>query len=87
MQYITTTQLRTKSKELIGAIRRGKRVDLIHRSEPIATIEPKSTKVKKFDAREFKVLVDKLNLPLLTDKEIEKRYRKAMMEKHGKALL
>lgn len=87
MQTITMTELRLKPKELLKTLKEGKSVDLIHRSKPVAVIQPKTDKVKKFDAKKFKKIVDKLNLPYLTYKERERRYRKAMMEKHGKALL
>ncbi len=86
MQTITMTELRTKPRQLLQTLGEGKSVDLIHRSKPIATIKPKVVKVKRFDAKEFKKIVQKLNLPYLIDEEIEKRYRKAMMEKHGKYL-
>lgn len=87
MNYITTTELRTKSSELVNFLLSGGEVDLIHRSKIIATIQPKMSKTKVFNARRFKEIVGKLNLPYLTDKEIEKRYREAMIKKHGKYLL
>ena len=87
MQTITMTELRTRPRELLQTLKRGASVDLIHRSKPVATIQPKQDKAKVFNAKEFRKIVAKLNLPYLTDKEIEKRYRKAMMEKHGKYLL
>ncbi|MBI2612169.1 hypothetical protein HYW54_05520 [Candidatus Gottesmanbacteria bacterium] len=87
MQTITMTELRIRPKELLKTLREGKAVDLIHRSKPVATIQPKPTQPKKFNAKKFKETVDRLGFPYLTDRDIEKRYRKAMMKKHGKALL
>ena len=87
MQTITMTELRIKPKELLQTLGNGKSVDLIHRSRLIATIQPKSRKVKVFDAREFKQIVDRLKLPHLTLGEMDRRYREAMMKKHGKYLL
>ncbi|MBI2086209.1 hypothetical protein HYT74_02620 [Candidatus Daviesbacteria bacterium] len=42
MQFITTTELRTKSKELVKTLQEGNSVYLIHRSKVIATIMPKN---------------------------------------------
>ena len=86
MNYITTTDLRTKSKELIRVLREGRSVDLIHRSKIVAEIRPKIYDPKPFDARKFAKLVEKLNLPNLTPKQADRRYRAAMMKKHGKGL-
>ena len=83
MQTITTTQLRTKSKDLVKALDEGKQVDLIHRSKIIGEIRPKKYK-KIFDAENFLKKASKLNLPILSDEDMEKRYREAMEKKHGK---
>lgn len=84
MQLITTTQLRTKSKELIKTLGEGQSVDLIHRSRVVGEIKPKIYDPKPFDSNKFAKIVNSLNLPRLTLKQIETRYRKAMMKKHGK---
>lgn len=86
MQVITTTQLRTHSKNLVDTLKRGKSVDLIHRSEVVGEVRPKQEKGGVFNAREFVKKIKALNLPKLTDKEIEIRYRNAMMKKHGRYL-
>ncbi len=85
MQIITTTELRTKSKRLVKVLGEGKSVDLIHRSRVVGEITPKQ-QPKIFNAKRFLKIVDKLNLPHLNDKEIDRRYRKAMEAKHGKNL-
>ncbi len=89
MQLISTTELRTKSKELVNTLLSGKSVSLIHRSKVIAEVKPKKKKLKVFSAKDFeeiKKLSKKLNLPKLSDKEIDRRYREAMMKKHGQGL-
>ena len=43
--------------------------------------------VKRFSARRFKKIVEKMNLPYLEDREIAKIYRDAMIKKHEKNLL
>jgi antitoxin (DNA-binding transcriptional repressor) of toxin-antitoxin stability system len=87
MNIITTTELRTKTTKLVEALLRGRSVNLVHRSRIIGKIKPIDEPIKKFDAKKFKKIVEKLNLPHLTNKEIERRYRKAMVKKHGEYLL
>lgn len=86
MQYITTTELRTKSKELVKTLKEGRRVELIHKSKVVGEIRPKIYDPKPFDAEKFKKTVERLNFPPLTPKQIERRYRAAMTKKHGKSL-
>lgn len=86
MQYITTTELRTKSKKLVELLREGHSVELIHRSKVVGEIKPKIYDPKPFNAKKFLELVDKLNLPKTTNAERERRYRAHLMKKYGKNL-
>ena len=86
MNTITATELRTKTPELIETLANGYTVDFIHRSRIIGEIKPKEEIIKLFDAKKMGRLVNALNLPKLSDKEIERRYRKHIMEKYGKDL-
>ena len=87
MDYITTTQLRTESSRLIEALLAGKSVDIIHRSKIVGEISPKKpTSLKVIDSRQIQKKIDKLGLPSLTVKEIDRRYRVAMTKKHGQGL-
>ncbi|KKU27584.1 MAG: hypothetical protein UX80_C0033G0009 [Candidatus Amesbacteria bacterium GW2011_GWA2_47_11b] len=89
MDYITTTQLRTKSPRLIEALLAGRSIDLIHRSRMVGEIRPKRQDPKimtKKSIRELMVLAKKMNLPKLSYKEREKRYREHLMKKYGKSL-
>lgn len=86
MQVITTTELRTKSKELVKVLQEGHSVDLIHRSRVVGEIKPKIYDPKPFDPDKFAKIVKKLNFPRLTPRQIEVRYRAAMMKKHGQGL-
>lgn len=85
MDYITTTELRTKSKQLVKALKRGEAVQLIYRSKLIGNFRP-ATESKPFNAKRFKELVEKLNLPYLSYKQREKNYREEMERKHGKGI-
>lgn len=85
MDYITTTQLRTQTSELLEALAYGQSVDLIHRSKPVGTISPKKVeKPKLFNAKRMYAITKAMNLPKLTEKQREKNYREIMLKKHGK---
>ena len=85
MQYITFTELRTKSSQLKDTLKKGISVTLIHRSRVIGKIQPEQ-EVKPFDAKKFKKLFEGLKFPKTTYSEREKIYRKHLMEKYGKGL-
>ena len=88
MDYITTTQLRTDSPRLIEALLAGRSVDLIHRSKMIGEIRPKKQSPKimtKESIQELIALAKKKNLPKLSYKERDKRYREHLMKKYGKS--
>lgn len=86
MQYITTTELRKKSKELVNALQEGHSVELIHRSKVVGEIRPKVQDPKPFDPDKVAEIAKKLNLPKLTPRQIEARYRAHLMKKYGKGL-
>lgn len=87
--YITTTDLRTKSSKLVETLKRGQRVSLIHRSKVIGKIEPVQDVNPSivFDVNKFKKFLERLGpLEHLSVREREKRYRKQLQEKYGKNL-
>lgn len=86
MQNITTTQLRSKSKELVKILLEGRSVDLIHRSKVVGEIKPKMYDPKPFDPKKMAKIARKLNLPKLTPGQIDARYRSHLMKKYGKGL-
>lgn len=88
MQVITTTELRTKSKELVKTLQEGRSVDLIHRSRVVGRVKPlmEAKPLTGKDIEKIKDLARKLNLPKLSYKERERRYRKHLMEKYGQGL-
>jgi hypothetical protein len=86
MEYITTTELRTKTKELVAALREGRSVNLIHRSKVVGQIKPDIYEPKHFNTQKFKQTIEKLNFPHLTARQIDARYRAAMAKKHGKSI-
>lgn len=86
MQYITTTELRTKSKELVEILQSGQTVDLVHRSKVVGEIRPKIYDPKPFDPDKVAEIAKRINLPQLSYREREKRYRAHLMRKYGKGL-
>lgn len=88
MQYITTTELRTKSKKLVEVLREGRSVDLVHRSRVVGRVQPiqEPKPLTKEGIEKIKKLAKKLNLPKLSYRERERRYRKHIMEKYGQSL-
>lgn len=88
MQYITTTELRTKSKDLVKTLAEEGSVDLVHRSKTIGEIKPKkeAKPLTKEDIKQLKKIAEELNLPKLSYKERERRYRQHLMEKYGQGL-
>lgn len=88
MQYITTTELRTKSSKLVKTLKEGGNLRLIHRSKVIGeilpTYEPKP--LTEGDIARLQKLAEELNLPKLSYKERERRYRKHLMKKYGQGL-
>lgn len=86
MKSISTTQLRTKSKELVHALHDGQVVELIHRSAPVGEIRPKTKQVKtltKERIEKLNKLIDGLRLSPTTPAEREKRYRAHLEKKYG----
>lgn len=87
MQYITFTQLRTESNNLAKALEKGEEVKLVRRSKVLGRVIPdKDSTIKTINAKKLEAKISKLNFPSLTLKEIDRRYRIAMMKKHGQGL-
>lgn len=86
MNYITTTDLRTKSSQLVADLKNGTKISLIHRSKVIGIIEPLQEPIKTFDVRKFRKFIKGVSKTSLSYEEKEKRYRKHLEEKYGKDL-
>lgn len=89
MNLITTTELRTKMPEVIVALLSGESIDLIHRSRMVGKIIPDKNRTKIFTQKDFEDLqriTKKMNLPKLSQKQMEKNYKEHMMNKYGKGL-
>lgn len=86
MQYISTTELRTKSSQVVKTLKEGGTLRLIHRSRVIGEIFP-TQDPKPFDPDEFGKFLDSIKpKKLISKKDREKVYRKHLEEKYGKGI-
>jgi len=85
MNYITTTELRTKSSSLVQKLLNGEEVTLIHRSKIIGEIVPKEFEQKKpIDPKKFAQALKKLEpKKKVSYKALMKNYDHYMMYRHG----
>ncbi len=83
MNYITTTDLRTQSSQLVQSLRKGKKISLVHRSQVIGEISPVNLGVKTFDVEKFRNYV-KESKPgdVLSNQDREHIYGKHLEEKY-----
>lgn len=86
MQYITTTQLRTMSTDLVAALSAGDHVDLIHRSRVVGEIKPKILNPKPFDPDVFLKTMKKSKLKKYTTTQLKRNYHEHMMKKYGQGI-
>lgn len=86
MQYITTTELRTKSSKVVQTLREGGTLRLIHRSRVVGEIQPVQ-EPQPFNPEAFERFLDSIKpKKLIPQKYREKIYRKHLEEKYGKNL-
>ena len=87
MNLITTTQLRTKTKNLVDSLLNGNEITVVHRSRVIGKFIPQTgEEPKRFDAKKMAEIVKKLNLKPLSEKKQRENYDKHLREKYGKGL-
>ena len=88
MRVITTTELRSKSKQLIEALREGYSVDLIHRSRVVGKFQPAqlAQPLTRADIEQIQKIAVDLNLPKLSYGERKRRYGQHLAQKYGKSL-
>lgn len=86
MEYITTTQLRTRSPQLVKSLKNGNSVSLIHRSKVIGKIEAvQPTAPPITDIEEFRKFIHSISpKKIIPRSKREQIYRKRLMEKYGK---
>lgn len=89
MNYITSTQLRTKIPELLKTLQMGQSVPLLHRSKIIGEFKPLSedlpVKIVSTKALEAFITAIKPTKPI-PRRDRDKIYRKRLETKYGKSL-
>ena len=87
MTYITTTNLRTQSSQLVAHLKKGNTVSLIHRSKIVGVIQPmQDDLVKPFNDEKFERLVREFNLPKTTPAQRQQRYKSHLLKKYGQGI-
>ena len=85
MNYITTTQLRTNTTDLVDALMAGHSVQLIHRSQVLGVISPPESKpAQPFDAKKYLEETKGMVTKKYTQTQRDKNYRDYIMGKYGK---
>jgi antitoxin (DNA-binding transcriptional repressor) of toxin-antitoxin stability system len=85
MKYITTTDLRTKSSELVAQLKSGQEVILLHRSEVLGTIVPPLVK-KPISVEDGLKTIQFLAGQHSAGLRSEADYYQHLQEKYGKGL-
>ncbi len=85
MEIITTTDLRTKSSQLVQKLEKGGEVALVHRSRIVGVIKPANENEVVFSAEKFrKVMSSFPKLKYISPDIRKKLYRKHLEKKYGK---
>lgn len=84
MNYITTTQLRTKTTDLVKSLLAGHSVKLVHRSQILGVITPPENKpAQPFDGNEYLSFTNNLKITKTSDVQRKKNYDEYIREKYG----
>jgi len=87
MNYITTTDLRTKTSTLVELLLAGKNINLVHRSKILGIINPKQeSTIETFRLHGLRNDLKGLDLEILSYKERGKRYREHLENKYVKGI-
>ncbi len=85
MNYITTTQLRTDTPELLSTLQAGKTTHLLHRSKVVAVITPINQSAPKiFDGEKYLEETKGMVTKKYTQEQRDKNYHNYLMGKYGK---
>lgn len=85
MNYITTTNLRTQSRQLVNSLKYGEKISLIHRSKIIGEIIPIQANINTFDLKKFRKFTKNTKIKNnLSYQQRDALYRKHLEEKYGK---
>ena len=83
MEYITATELRTKTKELVKYLKSGNSTNLVYKSKIVGIVSPVMEKKSKVVDEHFIKFMKKASLDTVTTKkQREQIYRKHLMDKY-----
>ncbi|MEK7079201.1 MAG: hypothetical protein AAB929_03970 [Patescibacteria group bacterium] len=84
MEYMTTTNLRTKTTQLVSVLKKNNRISLIHRSKIVAIIQPVQTSSKPFDVHLFAHYLKEIKFVPTSHKRRKIIYQTHLNKKYGK---
>ena len=85
MEYITATELRTKTKELVKFLKNGNSTNLVYKSKIVGIVSPIKEKRPKVVDQHFIEIMKKMSTNKVTTKrQREQTYRKHLMDKYGR---
>lgn len=88
MEYITTTELRTKTSQLVKTLKKQGKVTLIHRSQVIGVVDPiRQVQAPPITLEKFSNFLDGIKpKKIIPRSQREQTYRRNLMKKYGKHL-
>ena len=88
MNYLSTTDLRTKTAKLRDSLKKGESTYILHRSKVIGVIEPYENMTKVFTLEKLRKLHKAFPPAKIhyTYEQREKIWAKHLMEKYGKSV-
>lgn len=85
MEYITATELRTKTKELVKLLKNGNSTNLVYKSKIVGIVSPVKEERPKVVDEHFIKFMEKAPMDTVTTKkQREQIYRKHLMDKYGR---
>jgi antitoxin (DNA-binding transcriptional repressor) of toxin-antitoxin stability system len=85
MQYITTTELRTQSAQLVKQLNKGNKIVLMHRSRVIGFISPETKIASPIKPEELKSVLKNIRpKKLIPESKREIVYKANLLSKYGK---
>lgn len=85
MEYITATELRTKTKELVKFLKSGNSTNLVYKSKIVGILSPvKEERPKIVDEHFIKFMKKASTDTITTKKQREQTYRKHLLDKYGR---
>lgn len=85
MEYITATELRTKTKELVKYLKNGNSTNLVYKSKIVGIVSPiKEKRLKVVDEHFIEIMKKMSTNTVTTKKQREQIYRKHLIDKYGR---